>query len=73
MYIYVCVRAAALHPQARPTRVQAEFKFEGVAVDEAAFKNNLEVLELLDGKVHTHTHTHVGIHAYTSPAYTSHI
>ena len=33
------------------TRVQAEFKFEGVAVDEAAFKDNLEVLELLDGKV----------------------
>ena len=32
------------------TRVQAEFKFEGVASDEAAFRNNLEVLELLDGK-----------------------
>ena len=33
------------------TRVQAEFKFEGVASDDAAFKDNLEVLELIDGKV----------------------
>eukprot|EP00966_Prymnesium_polylepis_P289508 6687168-Prymnesium_polylepis.1 len=44
-------RLQALFISEAVMRVQAEFKYEGIAFDEAAFKNNTTVVELLDGKV----------------------
>ena len=44
-------RLQALFISEAVTRVQAEFKYEGIEFDQAAFKNNAAVVELLDGKV----------------------